>query len=386
MRRSLTLPLALLCAVLGAPAAARAQIGKAVHIAAGTPEDQLVLAINSANTDTEKIALLDKYMAEHSKDEMAIVALEQYVAIYSAAKNYEKAFVYGDQGLAADPDNYGIAYSVFRAAQEKGDVEHEFRYGEALAGLVARYKSREAPAGEDADAWAASKRQALADIAEAMNYVSVSLFNVARGAQDPRVQTALLERYAIAFADSSYAEQVQALVADNYRRQGEYAKMSSFAEQVLVKDPDNIGMLVMLADDGSDRGVKLDQADRYAHRALDVLGKAQKPAGMTEELWAQRVAQQQGIAWSSIGQVAIQMKKDAAALEAFQKAAPLLKAQAFLYARNQYRMGFALLNLKRTADARTALTQAASVDTPYKQLALDKLNSLPPGGPAKKKS
>ena len=386
MRQSLSLTLAVLCVLLAMPRAARAQIGKAVHIAAGSPEDQLVLAINATPTSAEKIALLDKYMADHGKDEMAIVAIEQYVGIYSADKNYDKAFQYGDQGLAADSDNYGIAYMVFRAAQEKGDVEHEFRYGEALAGIVARYKAQAAPQGEDADSWAAHKKQTLAEIAEGMNYVSATLFNTARGAQDPKVQVALLERYAIAYSDSPYAEPAQTLVADSYRRLRDYAKMTSFAQQVLEKDPDNISMLVLLADDGSDRGVKLAEADQYAHRALELLGKAQKPAGMADDQWQQRVALQEGLAWSSIGQVAIEMKKDAAALAAFQKAAPLVKGEPFSYARNQYRMGFALLNLKRTAEARTALTQAASLDTPYKKLAQEKLNSLPPGPPARKKT
>src|SRR5208283_4615535 len=161
MRRILSIPMAALCMFLAVPGAARAQIGKAVHIAAGSPEDQLVSAINAANTSAEKIGLLDKYMAEHSNDETAMVAVEQYVAIYSADKNYDKAFQYADQGLATDPNNYEIAYLVFRAAQEKGDLEHEFRYGEALAGIVARYKAQPAPEGEDADAWAARKNRLL---------------------------------------------------------------------------------------------------------------------------------------------------------------------------------------------------------------------------------
>jgi len=72
------------------------------------------------------------------------------------------------------------------------------------------------------------------------------------------------------------------------------------------------------------------------------------------------------------------------ALDAFQKAAPLVKGEPFSYARNQYRMGFALLNLKRMPEARAALTQAASVDTPYKQMAQQKLSSLAAGGAAKK--
>lgn len=384
MRRIL-FPLSLaLCFVVSVPLEGRAQMGKMVSIPAGSPEDHALAAINAAPTAAEKLALLDKFMADYGKGDIAIVADEQYVSIYAGEKQYEKAFEYADKGLALDPDDYGIAYSAFRAAQEKPDVEHEFTYGLALVDIVARYKQKPAPAGESETLWAARKKETLAGVAEGMNYVSASLFNAARGLQDAKLQATLLERYALTFADSPYAEPAQTLVADSYRRMQDYAKMTSFAQQVLAKDPNNIAMLLLLADDGSDRGVNLAQADEYAHKALELVAKAQKPAGATDEQWMQRVSVQQGIAWSSIGQVAIQKKNDAGALDAFQKAAPLLKSEPFLYARNQYRMGFALLNLKRIPEAKTALTQAASVDTPYRQLAQQKLNSLGIA-PAKKK-
>jgi hypothetical protein len=55
----------------------------------------------------------------------------------------------------------------------------------------------------------------------------------------------------------------------------------------------------------------------------------------------------------------------------------LLKSDAGSYARNQYRLGFAFLNLKRAPEAKAAFTDAASVSSPYKALAQDKLKSLP---------
>ena len=47
-----------------------------------------------------------------------------------------------------------------------------------------------------------------------------------------------------------------------------------------------------------------------------------------------------------------------------------------LYARNQYRLGFAYLNLKRNGDAKQAFTDAASVDSPYKGPSQQKLAEL----------
>ena len=363
---------------------ARGQIGKPVSVPAGSPEDHALAAIAAAHTNAEKLALLDKYMAEFGKGPLAIAAEEQYVEIYTAEKQFDKAFEYADRVLATDPDSYNIAYSAFRGAQEKGDVEHEFRYGVAMAAMVARYKARGPAAGEEPRDWEAEKKETLAGVADAMSYVSGTLFNAARGVQDPKQRAELLEKYAITFADSPYAEQAQPLVADSYRQMREYAKMTAFAQQVLEKDPNNVGMLLLLADDGSERGVNLKESEEYAHRALEAVEKEQKPAGVSDEQWTQRMAIQQGIAWTSIGQVAIQEKHETTALGAFEKAAPLLKSQAFLYARNQYRLGFALLNLKRTEEARKALTEAASLDTPYRPLAQQKLDSLG-AAPARKR-
>jgi len=384
MRRIFVAIVASMCAVVCVPPAARCQIGSAVHVPAGSPEDHALTAISAAKTNEEKLGLLDKFIKDFGKGPMAVAAYEQYVAIYTAEKQYEKAFEAADQALAADPDCYNTVYAAFQAAQEKGDVEHEFRYGLAMAGMVSRYKAKPAPAGEDAAGWDAQKKEALAGTAAAMNYVSGTLFNAARGITDVKRQSELLESYSIAFADSPYAEQAQTLVADSYRRMRDYTKMTAFAQQVLEKDPENVGMLLLLADDGSDRGVNLKAADGYARKALDAISKEQKPAGASDEQWAQRIAVQQGVAWTSIGQVAIQGKQETTALEAFEKAGPLLKSQPFLYARNQYRLGFALLNLKREAEAKTALEQAASLDTPYKALAQEKLQSLG-AAPAKRK-
>jgi len=55
-------------------------------------------------------------------------------------------------------------------------------------------------------------------------------------------------------------------------------------------------------------------------------------------------------------------KDNAQAVENLKAAAPLLKPDDGSYARNQYRLGFALLNLKRAAEAKEAFTQAASVN------------------------
>ena len=91
---------------------------------------------------------------------------------------------------------------------------------------------------------------------------------------------------------------------------------------------------------------------------------------------------QKGLALSALGQVNLQKKDNASAVTNLQAAAPLVKPDNFSYAKNQYRLGYAFLNLKKLPEAKQAFTDAASVNTPFKQPALDKLKALPAKAPA----
>jgi tetratricopeptide (TPR) repeat protein len=143
-------------------------------------------------------------------------------------------------------------------------------------------------------------------------------------------------------------------------------------------------MLLLLSDYYGEKGEQLDKAEAYAKKAASVLGTAKKPDEMTDEQWKQQSDLQKGLALSSLGQVNIQKKDNAQAVTNFQAAAPLLKANDGSYARNQYRLGFALLNLKRNPEAKDAFTQAASVNSPYKGPAQEKLKAM--AAPVRKKA
>ena len=361
---------------------AAAQIGKDIIVSAGSPEDKALRTINETTDPGQKIALLDKFLADYGKGDMAIAAYELYIATYASQKNYDQAFAVGDKMFAIDPDSFATALKLFQVAQEKKDPEKMFTYGERLQDIVTRFKSRPAPAGVEADQWKKRQAEALAEVKENVNYVQYALFQAANQQPDPARRAALLDRYGAGFTDSPYAANAQSLAASAYQQAKDYPKMQAFAQKILTRDPGNVGMLLLLADDSSERGVDLDKAEENAHRALDLLGKAAKPEGTATETlsdaqWAQQKSVQQGLAWSSIGQVRLQRKQNAQAVDAFKTASPLLKSDNFSYARNQYRMGFALINLKRMADARAAFAEAASVDSAYKGPAQEKLAGIP---------
>ncbi len=383
MRRSASL---LLLVMIGLCAPARAQIGKNVIIHAGTPEDQALLEITNTADPAQKLALIEKFLTDYGKGDMAVVAYEQFVNYYLAAKNYDKVFEYGDKLFGADPDNFANGVNMVRAAQEKGDAAKLFDYGERLGGIVSRFKGQAPPEGMSENDWAQKKQRALEDAKDNLTYVEQSVFVTAYRTQDTSAKAGLLTRFAKAFPDSSYANQALGIAAAAYQQAQNTQKMLEVANDLLSKDPDNLGMLILLADHYSEKGEQLDKAEAYAKKALGLLETAKKPEGVTDEQWQQQTSIQKGLALTSLGQININRKRDAQAVENFKAAAPLLKPDAFTYARNQYRMGFALLNLKRTSEARAALADAASINSPYRTLAQDKLKTLPPAPAGRKKS
>jgi len=384
--RNSTLLVGLLLAV--STPAAFGQMGKTVIVQAGTPEGSALAKINDTSDPAEKLSLIEKFAEEFGKGDLEFLADDLFVNYYLSVKNYDKAMEYGEKLWALDPGNFQNGMNLVRAAQEKGDAARLITYGEKTGAIVARYKGQPAPAGEEAGSWEETKKRTLEDTKDSIAYIEQVVFAAAYQSKDPSARAASLIRFANAFPDSPRASQAMAIAAASYQQAQQYPKMLEVANGILTKDPNDVSMMILLADYYSEKGEQLDKAESYARKAVDLLGAAKKPEGVSDEDWQRQVSLQKGLALSALGQANISRKRDVQALENFKAAAPLLKPDAVTYGRNQYRLGFALLNLKRIPEARAALTEAASVDSPYRGLAQQKLSTLPPAGAtaARKKS
>ena len=352
------------------------QIGKYVPIPAGSDADHALTEINGTADPAQKLALIDKFSSTLGQGDMAIVADDLYANYYIAQRNYDKAFEYGDKLFALDPGNLSNAVNMVRAANEKGDSEKVVAYAEKLPDILKLFNDSPAPAGMQPDDWQRQKTAILASNKDNINYIEEAMYMVDYRTTNPAKRAALMAHFAQIFPDSPYANQALGVAAASYQQAQNIPKMLEVANGVLAKDPDNIGMLLLLSDYYSENGEQLDKAEASAKKVVSLLGSAQKPEGVTDEEWQKQVSLQKGLALSSLGQVNIQKKENAEAAENFKTAAPFLKSDEGSYGRNQYRLGFALLNLKKNAEAKEAFTQAASVNSPYKGLAQAKLKTF----------
>jgi tetratricopeptide (TPR) repeat protein len=366
---------ALLFFVVFLAPASRAQLGRNVTIPAGSEADHQLSAIYAADP-AQKLALLDEFSKGHPEPDFQIAADEQYVVYYLNAKQYDKAFEYGDKLFAIDPDNYTNAVNMVRAASEKGDGDKLFTYGEKANSIVRNYKGSPPPEGANAADWDRTKSDKLASLKDNQDYVRQALLNGAYSAKDPAKKADYFVRFAKMYPGTPEAEQALTMAASAYQQMQNRAKMQDVANDALAKDPDDIGMLLLLADDYSEKGDQLAKAEEYAKKAAALTDTAKKPDNLSDDQWKQQTSVQRGLSFSTLGQINLQKKQNALAVDNLSKAAPLLKPNATLYARNEYRLGYAYLNLKRNADATKAFTEAASVDSPYKGAAQQKLAEI----------
>ena len=67
-------------------------------------------------------------------------------------------------------------------------------------------------------------------------------------------------------------------------------------------------MLLLLADDYSEKGDHLDQAEAYAKKAASLVDTAKKPDNLSDDQWKQQTSIQKGVALSTLGQISLQKK------------------------------------------------------------------------------
>lgn len=368
--------------VLSSSALSAQQIGKYVPVPAGSDADHAITEIGAATDPAQKLALIDKFAAAAGQGDMVLVVDDLYVNYYIAQKQYDKAFEYGDKIFALDPDNFQTVVNMVRAASEKGDPEKLIAYGEKTQTILTDYKTSAAPSGVDAETWEKQKAQVLDGDQENIKYIQQAVYGGVYQTPEPAKRADRLLRFAKAFPDSAYALPAMGVAATSYQQAQNAPKMMEVANAILAKDPNNLGMLLLVSDYYGEKGEQLDKAQSYAQKAATLADSAPRPEGVAEDQWKLQTALQKGLALSTLGQVYLQKKNELQAVQNLQAAAPLLKSNDVSYARNQYRLGFAFINLKKVAEARAAFTDAASVNSPYKVPARDKLKALPAAAPA----
>jgi len=202
-------------------------------------------------------------------------------------------------------------------------VDRLISYGEKAQGILKRYKDAPAPAGTAASDWnGKSHRRWKATRMDRLH--STIGFQRSLSGQGGGQAGGASGTVCTDLSGFTVCESGARVAATSYQQAQNTPKMLEVANGLLAKDPNNLGMLLLLSDYYCDKTIN-SGSRTYAKKSVSLLDAAPKPEGLADEQWAQQKSLQKGLALSSLGQVNIEKKENAQAVENLRAAAPLLK-------------------------------------------------------------
>ncbi|MGA8438177.1 MAG: hypothetical protein WB762_33145 [Candidatus Sulfotelmatobacter sp.] len=358
--------------LLTAQAAAQAD---QILIPAGTPEDHELQAISNEPDAAKKLARYQDFVQKYSSNQAAVTYADWQISqAYQTLGDFKKALEFGDKALAGSPHNLDILVSQANIAQQAKDNAHLMAYaakGGAVCSSIEKEPKREGMSDSD------FKNQVEEDNRAAKSncdFLESAGFNVIASENDAKSRMTYIEEYSVAFPNSKFQDQVSnyAMYTLGPGQLNDQARIFSYAEKMLVANPNSLPALLLLAgayvDDPKPGSIA--KAASYAQRAITVAKGDEPDAGKPRKICA-------GAAHSILGYADIKEDKTTAAVPELKSALALLKGQDDQqYSIALYRLGFVYAKLNQLTEARQVLTEAVKISGPVQAMSQDLLTKV----------
>jgi len=384
--------------LVSAVSATPGPLGVRVNVQAGTAEDAALVDLEFEKdpaTRAKKVEEIAQRFGDQSPVTMMAYGMLQ--DSYLGADKFTEALAAGDKVLERDPLNFSAVVRQARAWAGQGGLENAYEQAGRAQRLLSELQTVAPPADVSPDSWA-SEKQKLTETSQAeLQGLSYDLLVATTSVQDPARRAKLAESFLEVFPQSSYRGSAYYTLAVAAQQQGNLPNMLKWANAGLETDPNQAVLLMMMASTLSERGSSgaapskddLTKARELANRLLELLSKEPdkaRPPGASDEQWAAQKQIWEGMGHLSLAQVSLHegstdppnKPKLQQAIAEFKTAAPMIKSDAYSYARNQFYLGFAYAKLGDAASARAALNEVVALDTPYREPARDLLGKLGP--------
>lgn len=346
-----------------------------IVIAAGTDEDHALQAISSEQDTSKKISMYQDFVQKFSANPQAVAYGNwQLAQLYQANGELDKALDFGDKALVGSPHNLDILVSQTSLAQQaKNDLklmDYAAKGGEVCHSIAKQQK----PEGMSDDDFAQKITQEKATSQSNCDFLESSGFNVITAETDPKNRMAEIEKFTAAFPDSKFSDQVSnyAMYTLGPGQLNDQARLVSFGENLLGRDPNSLPALLLLASYYADEGKpgSAAKAISYAQKAIEV-AKADAPDADKSHKTAA------GAAHNTIGWAYLKQEKTTSAIPELKSASTLLKGEDDQqYARALYGLGFAYGKLNKLTEAREVLTEAVKIPGPLQAMSQDLLSKV----------
>jgi len=280
----------------------------------------------------------------------------------------QEALDHGDKALAAFPNGIEIMLLQVDIAQQLKNYPKVVDYAARASGVMNTIATQPKPAGMSDQDFAAYLNDAQAPLRTNLEYMETAAYNSIASEDNARKRIQEVEKFIPAFPNSKFMERVTTVAIVSLGELKDTAGLAAFGDKVLAKSPDDMRLLIVLANAYADdpSGTYLDKARTFAKHAIDV--SAKQGASADPKLV--------GLAHSVLGYVMLRQNQFPAAATELKTATAMLKDSPMDEAAALYRLGFAYAKMEKAADATKALSDCAAIDGPYQPLARDLLDKI----------
>ena len=184
--------------------------------------------------------------------------------------------------------------------------------------------------------------------------------------QDADARVTLGEAFVQKYPTSHYAESVYAGLTQAYYTKQDWKDFYANGDKALALKPDDVAVLVVvgwviphtLKPSDPDASTNLDKAERYEKHAIEVVGAMQKPAGMTDDQFADTKASLLSQAHSALGLVYFRRQDPDESAKELQQAT---QSSANPDPTDLFVLGIDLQNLNRYAEAADAFSRCGQI-------------------------
>ncbi|HKT11006.1 MAG TPA: hypothetical protein VJW77_04195 [Terriglobia bacterium] len=317
-------------------------------IIVGSPEDQLMLAVNGTDDPNAKVAALEKFAQEHQNSNYLHCAEQLLTKSYVKLKQNDQAIAAGEKAVAAGYLDVPFLEDIIQAylASGKNSSDALTLIMKAPAQIKAETVVARTPTESDAQYEAATK-SALERAGNDTDYMVYAFFGLLSRVTDPGEQIKALDQFTQAYPEAAQkqAGQLNYRYAVAYTQSNQIEKADEHAEKAIAAEPNNVQALNLVAYDYAlRRRVNQAKAAEYATKALALVTQMKKPEGFSDVAFASQQNTQEGMAHLTIGFLDLQKTgaahHTAGAIRQLKQAAELLSAIPELQGEAYYFLGY----------------------------------------------
>jgi hypothetical protein len=338
----------------------------------------LLQRIQQEPMQPRKLALLEKFLAEYPHATSIAWIYEQLLFIYMDQSQWDRVIATAEALLAVDPNDLDSAHDALKAGEAQNNPELIAKYAELAWDLASRALQTPQPSDpEEVPDWTKQMNFARDNLA----YSEYALATLAAAQTDLQKRAEL----ALALQQRNPRSQFLALAKPTVIDLATLnpAEALRLAEQGLIDNPDNIDLLMTVADHDMSLEKDLPRVLSYALRILELVQGPPQPAELTPSAWEKKRAKftgwadwLAGVVYGKQGRYGLSDRYLRAALGYIQDNSRLTAAAYFYLGYDNYALASELADKGRAIEAVRFSKLCADMDSPFRSLALRNLEAL----------